>query len=48
MPKSLREELGIDEGTKFLVSSSEDGRVFFQKLDIEEIASSQKKVPVAF
>jgi AbrB family looped-hinge helix DNA binding protein len=43
IPKALREELSIDAGTKFLISSSEDGRVFLQKLDIEEIASRLEK-----
>lgn len=43
IPKALREELGIDAGTKFLISSLEDGRVFLQKLDIEEIAARLEK-----
>lgn len=43
IPKSLREELGIGEDTKFLISSSENGRVSLQKLDIEEIASRLEK-----
>ncbi|MDI6655586.1 MAG: AbrB family transcriptional regulator [Candidatus Hydrothermarchaeota archaeon] len=43
IPKSLREELGIGEDTKFLISSSENGRVSLQKLDIREIASRLEK-----
>jgi AbrB family looped-hinge helix DNA binding protein len=43
IPKSLREELGIEGGTKFLISSSKDGKVFLQKLDIKEIASRLEK-----
>lgn len=39
IPKVLRIELGIGSGTKFLISSSKNGRLFLQKLDIEEIAS---------
>lgn len=43
IPKSLREELGIGKDTKFLISSSENGRVFLQKLDIKEIALRLEK-----
>lgn len=43
IPKSLRDELRIEEGTKFLISSSENGRVFLQKFDIEEIAARLEK-----
>jgi AbrB family looped-hinge helix DNA binding protein len=43
IPKSLRDELGIGEGTKFLISSLEDGRVSLQKFDIEEVAARLKK-----
>lgn len=49
IPKLLREELGIEEGTKFLISSSENGRVLLQKLNISEIASrleSELKVDI--
>ncbi len=43
IPKSLRDELGIEEGTKFLISSSENGRVFLQKFDIEELSARLEK-----
>lgn len=49
IPKLLREELGIEGGTKFLISSSENGRVLLQKLNINEIASrleSELKVDI--
>lgn len=43
IPKSLRDELGIEEGTKFLISSSKNGRVFLQKFDIEELSARLEK-----
>ncbi|MBU2560079.1 AbrB/MazE/SpoVT family DNA-binding domain-containing protein, partial [archaeon] len=43
IPKPLRKELGIEEGTKFLISSLEGGRVSLQKIDIEEIAGRLRK-----
>lgn len=43
IPKYLRDELGIGEGTKFLISSLENGRVSLQKLDIEDIAAKLER-----
>ncbi|MFQ6137235.1 MAG: AbrB/MazE/SpoVT family DNA-binding domain-containing protein [Candidatus Hydrothermarchaeales archaeon] len=39
IPKSMREELGIGEGAKFLIASSKHGRLLLQKLDPKEIAA---------
>lgn len=39
IPKSVRDELEIGEGTKFLIAAAEDGRVLLQKLDIKEVAA---------
>ncbi|MCK4367574.1 MAG: AbrB/MazE/SpoVT family DNA-binding domain-containing protein [Thermoplasmata archaeon] len=38
IPKSVRESLGIGEGTKFLLSESDHGRILLQKFNVEEIA----------
>jgi AbrB family looped-hinge helix DNA binding protein len=38
IPKSIRDSLGIKGGTKFIVAQGEHGRLFLQKLNIEEIA----------
>lgn len=39
IPKSVRDELEIGEGTKFLIAAAEDGRVLLQKLDVKEVAA---------
>ncbi len=39
IPKSVRDELEIGEGTKFLIAAAEDGRLLLQKLDIKEVAA---------
>lgn len=38
IPKSVRESLGIGEGTKFLLSEGDHGRILLQKFSVEEIA----------
>lgn len=39
IPKSLREDLEIGEGTKLLVAAAKNGKLMLQKLDAAEIAS---------
>lgn len=39
IPKEMRDELDITEGTKFLVTSGKGGRLLLQKFDLNEIAS---------
>ena len=39
IPKSVRDELEIGEGTKFLIAAAADGRLLLQKLDIKEVAA---------
>lgn len=39
IPKELREKLGVEKDTKFLVMSGEHGVLMLQKLDVEEIAA---------
>ena len=43
IPKSVRESLGISEGSKFLLSEGEHGRILLQKFDLEEIAARLEK-----
>jgi len=38
IPKRLREELGIREKTRFILTSRGGGRLLLQKIDVEEIA----------
>lgn len=38
IPKSLREELGIKEKTKFILTKRGEGQLLLQKIDVEEIA----------
>lgn len=38
IPKSMREELNIDEKTKLLMTKWGEGRILLQKLDVEELA----------
>jgi AbrB family looped-hinge helix DNA binding protein len=37
IPKSIRDTLGIKEGTKFIVAEGKNGGLFLQKLNIDEI-----------
>ncbi|NOZ76361.1 MAG: AbrB/MazE/SpoVT family DNA-binding domain-containing protein [Euryarchaeota archaeon] len=39
IPKTMREELGVEEGTKFLIAAARDGRLVLQKLDPKELAA---------
>jgi AbrB family looped-hinge helix DNA binding protein len=39
IPKSMREELEIEEGAKFLIAAAKDGRLVLQKLDARELAA---------
>ncbi|PYU59857.1 MAG: AbrB family transcriptional regulator [Acidobacteria bacterium] len=43
IPKAIRDAAGIGEGAKLLVAAAEEGRVVFQKLDVEAIASRLEK-----
>ena len=43
IPKSMRDELDISEGTKFLITPSKGGRIMLQKFDLNEIASKLEK-----
>ncbi len=43
IPKSVREELDIGEGTKFLIAAAKDGRLLLQKLDAKEVAARLEK-----
>lgn len=43
IPKSVRDELDISEGTKFLVMAGKKGRLMLQKFDLDEIASRLEK-----
>lgn len=43
IPKSIRDSLGIKGGTKFIITEGEHGRLFLQKLNIEEIAERLHK-----
>jgi AbrB family looped-hinge helix DNA binding protein len=38
IPKSIRLQLHINEGTKFLLTRSGEGQLLLQKLDVDEIA----------
>lgn len=38
IPKSLRQELGIKQNTKFILAKRGHGQLLLQKLDVEEIA----------
>jgi AbrB family looped-hinge helix DNA binding protein len=38
IPKSVRQELKIKGGTKFILAKSADGQLLLQKLDVDEIA----------
>lgn len=42
IPKSVRDSLGITGGDKFIITEGENGRLFLQKFDIEEIAKRLK------
>jgi AbrB family looped-hinge helix DNA binding protein len=39
IPKAIRDAVGIGAGAKLLVAAAEEGRVVFQKLDVDAIAS---------
>ncbi|MEE8359284.1 MAG: AbrB/MazE/SpoVT family DNA-binding domain-containing protein [Candidatus Hydrothermarchaeales archaeon] len=39
IPKAMRDELDIFEGTKFLITPGKGGRLMLQKFDLNEIAS---------
>jgi AbrB family looped-hinge helix DNA binding protein len=43
IPKSIRESLGIIQGTKFILTEGESGRIFLQKFNIDEIAARLEK-----
>ena len=43
IPKSIRESLGIIQGTKFILAEGDSGRIFLQKFNIDEIASKLEK-----
>jgi AbrB family looped-hinge helix DNA binding protein len=43
IPKSLRQELGIRERTKFLLTNRGHGQLLLQKLDVDEIARRLSK-----
>lgn len=38
IPKNLRQELKIKEGTKFILANRGEGQLLLQKLDVDEIA----------
>ncbi len=38
IPKSLRQELRIKDGTKFIVAKRGEGQLLLQKLDVDAIA----------
>ncbi len=39
IPKSIRDSLGIKDGTKFIVTEGKNGRLLLQKLNIDEIVA---------
>jgi AbrB family looped-hinge helix DNA binding protein len=39
IPKAIRDVMKIKEGTKFLISEGQHGRIELQKFDAEEIAA---------
>ena len=43
IPKSIRESLGIIQGTKFILAEGDSGRIFLQKFNIDEIATRLEK-----
>lgn len=43
IPKAIREAAGIGADAKLLVAVAEEGRVVFQKLDVDVIASRLEK-----
>jgi AbrB family looped-hinge helix DNA binding protein len=43
IPKAIRESIGISGGAKFVITEVEDGRLFLQKIDVQEIADNLKK-----
>ena len=43
IPKSIRESLGISQGTKFILAEGDSGRIFLQKFNIDEIATRLEK-----
>jgi AbrB family looped-hinge helix DNA binding protein len=42
IPKSVRHELKIKGGTKFILAKSGEGQLLLQKLDVDEIARRLK------
>jgi AbrB family looped-hinge helix DNA binding protein len=43
IPKAIRDAAGIGAGAKLLVAAAEEGRVVFQKLEVDAIASRLEK-----
>ena len=43
IPKGIRKAAGIDEGTKFLITITGEGRITLQKLDVKSIAARLKR-----
>ena len=43
IPISIRKSLGIIQGTKFILTEGDSGRLFLQKFNIDEIASRLEK-----
>lgn len=43
IPKSLRDELHIEEKTRFILTKRGEGRLLLQKIDVEEIAHRLEK-----
>ena len=43
IPKSIRDSLGIIQGTKFILAEGDSGRIFLQKFNIDEIATRLEK-----
>jgi len=43
IPKSIRDSLGIENGTKFILDEGEHGRLFLQMFNVDEIANRIEK-----
>ncbi len=43
IPKSIRDSLGIEDGTMFILDEGEHGRLLLQKFNVDEIANRLEK-----
>jgi AbrB family looped-hinge helix DNA binding protein len=43
IPKAIRKSIGISGGEKFVIAEVDEGRIFLQKIDVQEIADNLKR-----